>query len=430
MGEGSEGFGREGGLINIMVSALTRLQLASCTAFFLLSLTVGQASAALQCEMNGKQINPNNGSDLVGLTGLMRCIESDTGKMRREQELRGGKFVGLDRLFDREGRLQRERSVNESGNNEGRVREFWPSGQVRRESNETNSRTQGAVRSFYENGQLERVSFTEGSRVQASLNYNKEGGLTDISCHTSSVLHEDRIPCGFAGKVRTVTVNSGRASSQPSTATTYEQGKMLAVTTYRADGNIWAELELQNGVRWHRVFDARGAKDGKNVLREERLFEADSENTRRVSDNTGRLQWSKLWGSNEQLIEHNRFSNGRAVLSERWYLNGSLKEKISATYEGAPARGEGAQALSQRESYNDEGRLSSRENFMASDNAFAPRTGIQQIYHANGKLAVEETYSAPDERGRTKLTARKQFDESGKLTADDEILEDGSRKRR
>ena len=55
---------------------------------------------------------------------------------------------------------------------------------------------------------------------------------------------------------------------------------------------------------------------------------------------------------------------------------------------------------------------------------------IQKTFHDNGQTAVEETYSPLDERARTRLVARKQWDEGGKLLADDEILEDGSRKRR
>jgi antitoxin component YwqK of YwqJK toxin-antitoxin module len=406
-----------------MATELTSSRFLSSTVFVVGALVSINASGMVQCELNGKSVNQSNGAELAGLTGLLRCTQQDTGKLQREQELRNGKFIGLERFFDREGRLSRERTVNERGNSNGLIKEFWPSGQLRRESNEIDGSTQGAVRSYHDNGQLERVSFTQNNRVLAGLSFNKEGGLIDVSCHNQSVLPEDRKPCGFEGKVRTTTVAYGRNSSRPSTALTFEQGKLLATTTYREDGQVWAELQLQNGARWHRVFDTRGAKEGKNVLREERLYEVNDEGRYRVSDNGGRLQWSKLWGSNEQLIEHIRFSNGRAMLTERWYLNGSRKEKTSIT-------GEGAQARIQRENYDDEGRISSRENLISQNNADGPRTGLQQNYHANGKLALEDTYSAADERGRTRLLTRKRWDESGKLTDDDEILEDGSRKKR
>ena len=56
--------------------------------------------------------------------------------------------------------------------------------------------------------------------------------------------------------------------------------------------------------------------------------------------------------------------------------------------------------------------------------------GTQQIFYSNGKLRAETMYGDADARGRTRIVARKEWDESGKLTADDEVLEDGSRKRK
>jgi antitoxin component YwqK of YwqJK toxin-antitoxin module len=409
--------------MNKMVSSVRSPAWHVSLVLTLLSLCCASASAVIRCEMSGKPVNPSNGNDLVGLTGLLRCMQQDTGILQREQEMRNGKFIGIERFFDREGRLQRERVVNERGNSDGVAKEFWPSGQLRRQSNEINGSTQGAVRRYYENGQLESASFTTDKRLLTSLSFSKAGELTDISCHSASMLAEDRKPCGFEGKIQTTTFNYFRGGSKPGAIYTYEQGRLLATTTYREDGNVWAELAFQNGARWHRVFDTRGSKDGKNVLREERLYEIDTEGSYSLGAKGGRLQWIKLWGSNEQLTEHSRFSNGRALLTERWYLNGSLKEKLIM-------QGEGAQERVVHERYDDQGLLDTRENFIAHSTWGNLLTGLQQSYHANGTLAQQETYSAPDERGRTRLIARKQWDESGKLVADEEILEDGSRKRR
>ena len=139
------------------------------------------------------------------------------------------------------------------------------------------------------------------------------------------------------------------------------------------------------------------------------------------------MQWSKAWGANEQLIEHVRYANGRPVDTERWYLNGAMKEKISVTHDSG-----GNQSV--RELYDDAGRLTARQRSLAVGVRFGPDqeqlVGVQQSFHSNGKPAQEDTYSALDERGRTRLIARKQWDESGAVLADDDILEDGSRKRR
>ncbi len=399
--------------------------IAACASF-------NWAHAIIRCEMNGKPVNQSNGAELAGLTGMLRCTEQDTGKLQREQEMKNGKFIGLERMYAREGYLVRERSVNERGNTQGMDKDFWPNGKLRRESTQDNSTTIGAARSYYDNGQLERVSFVADSRVQASLSYNKDGALTELSCHSASVVPEDRKPCGFDGKVRTATVAVAvsAGSNKPRGLHTYEQGKLLASTTYREDGNVWAELAMKDGARWHRIYDTSGTKDGKNVLREERLYEPGDDTKYRLNNEGGPLQWSKLWGANEQLIEHIRYSKSNPVAIERWYLNGAIKEKIVAisVAEGNPFGGLGVRSL--REQYDDTGRIVSRENFVGTGNNRAQPVGLQQAFYPNGKIAVEETYSALDDRNRSRLIARKEWDESGKLTADDEILEDGSRKRR
>lgn len=84
------------------------------------------AEAIIRCELNGKAINISNGAETAGQSGLVRCRDENTGHVPREQQLQNGKFMGLERMFDREGRLQRERSLNERGNSHGRVAEFWP----------------------------------------------------------------------------------------------------------------------------------------------------------------------------------------------------------------------------------------------------------------------------------------------------------------
>jgi antitoxin component YwqK of YwqJK toxin-antitoxin module len=401
------------------------------TTLFIAACAIAcSAKAIIRCEMNGKPINPNNGFETAGLTGMLRCSQEDTGKLQREYELRNGKSIGLERYYDRSGKLMRERTTNERGNSHGPEKEFWPHGQLKSESTQDNGSTVGAQRRYYEDGQLEQASFTADRRVQAALSYNPQGQLTEISCHTSSVLAEDRKPCGFEGKVQTTTLPHGRQSGKARAVHTYEQGQLLAVTTYREDGQVWTEQSTQNGARWHRVYDSKGAPNGKNVLREEKLFEPTDGIKYRVSSDSGPLQWRKLWGANEQLVEHVRYTKASPSLTERWYLNGAMKEKITVlnTTEGNASNSPGARSVHER--FDDSGRLSSRETSVGAGSYRAQLVGVQQYFHANGKLAAEDTYSPLDERGRSRLTARKEWDDTGKLLADDELLEDGSRKRK
>jgi antitoxin component YwqK of YwqJK toxin-antitoxin module len=173
---------------------------------------------------------------------------------------------------------------------------------------------------------------------------------------------------------------------------------------------------FDQGRRVHRSFSLDNNAGSKNVLREERVFESGEQP---LNSTAGRLQTSKLWGANGQVTELVRYSEGRPTQTERWYLNGALKEKSSIS-------GSGNSSRTQRERFSDDGKLASRETLTADGTS----TGLQQYFYGNGKLRREETYGEPDTRGRTRVLARKEWDETGALTADDEILEDGSRKRK
>ncbi len=368
------------------------------------------ASAIIRCELNGQSINISNGAELAGKTGLVRCREDSTGQIQREQELQNGRFMGLERMFDREGRLQRERTVNERGNSHGRVVDFWPDGKVRREETADNGRTQGAVRRFDASGRVERVSFHGDGQELFYVEYNAKGQPTRLLCPRASVLPEDRKPCGFDGATDTLLyAESGARSAQ----LRYEQGRLLGATEWASDGIVSAQQLVVDGRRVHRSFYTEG---GKSVLRDERVFAPDE---RTLRDTRGQPLSTKRYGASGQIIEQRSFADGREVQVERWYLNGSVRERSVWS-------GTGEQARLLREMYRDDGKLARREQL----NKDQWPVGAQQAFHENGRLAVEEQYSDPDARGRTRPTARKQWDETGKLVADDTILEDGSRQRK
>lgn len=368
------------------------------------------AEAIIRCELNGKAINISNGAETAGQSGLVRCREEDTGHVQREQELRNGKYIGQERMFDRDGRLQRERTVNERGNSHGRVAEFWPNGQVRREETADNGRTQGAVRRFDATGRVERVSFHDDGQELFHVETNGRGQPTRLLCPRASVLPEDRKLCGFDGATDTLL---HAENGTPTAQLRYDQGRLLSATEWNGDGLVSAQQLVVEGRRVHRSFHTEG---GRSVLREERVFAPDE---RALRDTRGPLWSTRRYGASGQLIEQRGFDGGREVQVERWYLNGSVRER--STWSGT-----GEQARLLREMYRDDGSLLRRDQLTKDQWP----VGTQQAFHDNGRLAMEEQYSAPDARGRTRLTARKQWDEAGKLVADDTILEDGSRQRR
>lgn len=371
------------------------------------------ASAIIRCEMNGKPVNPNNGFETATLTGMLRCKDEDSGKLQREEELRDGKYIGLHRTYDRDGKLASERSVNERGNSQGVEKQFWPSGQLKSESTADNGQTLGVSRRYFENGNIERIGFIQERRAVVEINFNPDGSYADLRCPPASIIAEDRKPCGFNGKIETVlyTTKAKRRALQ-----TLDQGKLLAATTYADDGSVSNELSFDQGRRRHRGYNTQGSADGKSVLREERIYEPDE---LPLNATAGRLQSSKLWAASGQATEQIVYTDGKPTQTDRWYLNGALKEKSTVAGTGDTAR-------TQRERFNDDGKIASRETLTSTGTAI----GLQQYFHGNGKLRTETTYGDADARGRTRVIARKAWDESGKLIADDEVLEDGSRKRK
>jgi len=255
-----------------------------------------------------------------------------------------------------------------------------------------------------------------------SLEFNEQGQISRLQCPTTSVVADDRKPCGFEGRVDTALYS---AAGEKTGQRLYDNGRLLEATSLQADGKLASQHLFEGGQRVHRSFSSQGSAQGKSVLREERVFEAD---TNLLSATRGKLLYTKLWGANEQITEHRRFADGIETMLERWYLNGAMKERTSTS---ASTTGNTADARLQRESFNDAGVLVRREQLVKAAREYDRHyTGVQQAFHDNGKLAAQETWSEPDDRGRTRLVARKQWDETGRLLADDDILEDGSRKRK
>lgn len=375
------------------------------------------ANAIIRCEMNGKSVNPSNGFETSTLTGMLRCRDEDSGKLQREEELRDGKYVGLQRFFDRDGKLSRERSVNERGNSHGSVKEFWPNGQLKSEETADNGQTVGIARRYFENGKLARITFYQDRRSTLEIGFNPDGSYAELRCPATSTIPEDRKPCGFNGRVEDTVLQT--AAGKRRVVQRWDQGKLALFSSYRDDGSLQSEMSFDQGRRLHRSYQAPGAGDvssGKALLREERVYEPGDQ---ALAATAGHLQSSRQWGSNGQMTEQIRYSEGRPVQTERWYLNGARKEKSVVSGAGATAR-------TQRENFADDGKLMSRETLTAD----GANTGLLQQFYASGKLRSETTFGEPDARGRTRVVARREWDESGKLVADDEILEDGSRKRR
>lgn len=384
---------------------------AACAAL----LCAGPARAVQDCELGGASINPANGNTTAGKTGLMRCKDRDTGRLAREQELRDGRFVGVDRFFDRDGRLQRERSVNDKGNSQGVAREFAPNGQALSEGTYDNGRQIGLSRRWRADGTLVRAtaypSDTTGSTGRgeiASADFTARGQLSELRCADRPVLApavDDRKLCGFAGggpsQVETFDgegVLTGRLR--------IDAGRVLRRESLYASGRPESIEEIKDGQHTERRFADNG------TLRRERQSIAPASGNAR-----GATVLDREFSEAGTLVREQRWTPaGRAASDSTFYLNGQPKARL--VYQG-----EGATATVEETGFHDNGKTSYTGVYLAGTRYGRTPQGVHRRFDEQGRLVAEAAF---DDRGRP--TREKAWDEAGKLVRDDEVFADGSRK--
>ena len=374
------------------------------------------------CELNGQAINPNNGAETAGKTGMMRCKDSDTGIVVREHELQNGKDIGLSRYFNKAGQIEREFSVNERGNREGLSRE-WASAEpggkrvLVREETQRNGKSVGVVRTWYPNGERRRLTFYgDDEREQASVEFTTGDKLYDLRCTTRPVFgkdFDDKTACGHAGAVSTVMLYNGKGEATGRLA--FERGERRRSESLWDNGRVHELREISTGGVVERVFAEDGTK-----LREQQwttLPAADGARPRNVKvldqefHTSGKLVHETRWRASDR---------GADLLNEsRWYLNGQPKERTDYTDAGT--------TRTRREmQYHDNGKLASEGSWVmdnARNDRFGRESGTHKSYDEQGRVRSERVY---DDKGR--ISREREFDERGTLTRDDEVFEDGSRK--
>ncbi len=348
------------------------------------------------CEVNGKDVNPSNGFTTADKTGIMRC-RGDDGKLKREEEIRAGKFIGLRRFYNDDGSYN-ESTINEQGNRHGRYREFFPGNKIKADEQYDNGSSNGLGKRFFDNGQLQRIAFSEKGKEVAAIEYQKDGKLARVRCANHSMFPEDKAVCGFGGKASEVSLYNSR--DQLIAKETWLNGVMSAHNEFN-DGVPTRSVSFVNDKRTIRTY----FKDGK--LHEESVMNAPLSDSNRQ----GQEGVDKEWAGNGQLIREVLWKDGYQARQTQWYMNGNLREKQQND-------GTGAKGLSQVERYWDNGKLQVKETQRGRG-----VVGKSQYFDEEGRLRREEFYD-----DKSTLKTRKEFDVSGKVTKDEEFFEDGSRK--
>ncbi|RZJ17914.1 MAG: hypothetical protein EOO54_15915 [Haliea sp.] len=367
------------------------------------------AHAVQDCELGGQSVNPANGNTTAGKTGLMRCKDRDSGQLVREQELQGGRFMGLVRNYE-DGQLKKEHSVNERGNLQGRSREFAPGGQVLREAVYDNGDEIGLVRSFHANGQLRRAAWhVKDGGEQAVAEFNAQGQLSSLRCADKPLLApaaDDARWCGFTGGASRLELFDSRGVL--SARTSYVAGQRIRHEALHDNGRPNHQDEISGNRRVQRYFNTAG----------EKRREVDSIASGVTS--AGRTAWSIVreqdFGAGGAITRDRRWSDGKAVSDEAFYMNGQPRSKTVYGVDGNPS-------LLETSQYYDNGRMASTGRYIAVNRSRQLPAGSHRNFDENGRVLSESVY---DDRGR--ITREKSWDGDGKLLRDDEVFEDGSRK--
>ncbi len=397
---------------------MPRVALAPLVLAAALAALAPPVLAVDRCELNGESVNPNNGNTTAGKTGLMRCRDGDSGRLRREQELKGGVFMGVERWFDDDGGLAREQRINERGNRDGLARDYVRgTGGARpalvREQTYRDGNAVGIARAWYPGGTLERVTFYgDDGNEQASAQFTREGRLYELHCGPRALLAphaDDARWCGHAGAASEVVLYDGKG--EPKAKLVHERGERRKSEFLGTGGIVREQRETNSSGGVERSFYESGTK-----RRELQWVALGGERKGRVSTleqefhESGKLVHEKRWKAGER--------GGELVSEQHWFLNGQPRDRT----EYASAEGRTQRSVT---TFHDNGRKSTEGLWRsaASGRGDSQPTGSHKVWDSDGRLRGESVY---DERGR--LTRERALDESGQLVRDDEVFEDGSRK--
>lgn len=375
------------------------------------------AQAIITCELNGEQVNTANGSTTAGKTGLVRCRDSDTGELQREQELQNGRFIGLVRYYQK-GVLLKEHRVNERGNRDGLAKEFAGkpgANPLLREETLRNGTTVGRLRTWHaEGGALRSVAMHDDKgQEQARAEFTREGRLRELRCASQPLLAPDADDarwCGHGGQP-----GSAEFFNDAGTLTgraTHERGELRRGEMLFANGKPrFVEERTRDGGR-----ERRYAEDG--ALRAEKQWTGSGRERRTTLERehfeSGQLAVERLFRPSAQDPTRHELAS-----EQSWYQNGQARAK----QEYAQAGPAGARERSDT-GWHDNGQLAYEGRWRSEGGWRDTPIGVHKRYAENGRLRSELHH---DDRGR--LTRERGYDDSGMLVRDDEVFEDGSRKR-
>jgi antitoxin component YwqK of YwqJK toxin-antitoxin module len=402
---------------NSVVAKLHRLGMALPLGLFICLGPFQEAHAQVQdCELNGQSVNLSNGSTTAGKTGLVRCVDRQSGQLRREQALVNGRFMGVVRYYE-EGKLTRDYQVNEKGNRDGPYKEFNREGDLIVESIYHDGNNIGVFKRYHGNRQLHRLSFYE-SRAQtqstqeiASAVFSENGQLSELRCAQRPVLKphgfDDETACGYKGLANLELFRTGRLSSKQR----WLQGRLVRDEILSENGNPRSLMVRQSTNAGEEQSDTLFYATG--VKRRETL-------SLLSNGAAGERQRFRLreteFSERGTAVSEKRYAQNRLQQETAWYLNGQLRNQ-STWNDDFSRRND--------KSFYDDGKLAQEGQYANSEqrNRGTVPVGSHRSFDQQQRLRAESMY---DDKGR--LTREREFGERGETLRDDEVFEDGSRR--
>jgi antitoxin component YwqK of YwqJK toxin-antitoxin module len=374
------------------------------TAAALWVFTAGAAHAALDCELDGRSVNPSDGNATIGKTGLLRCKERATGEFQREQQLQNGVFTGLMRFYEK-GKLAREHTLNASGNIHGVAREFGPSGQILREAIYDDGQERGLVRSFYPGGQLRRATFYASTGTdRVFVEFTERGQISALRCGEAPVLApvaDDARLCGFTGGPSQVQLFDARGILR--SRLSYMTGKRVRSQDFYDNGKPSVQDEIVGNQRTERHFSSQGAKRRETVWL--------------LSQRNAVRQREQEFSEKGSLIRDQRWNPaGEPFRDDSYYLNGRPRSK--SVYSGS-----GDARVIEITEFYESGQRAAHGRYLVAGRGRQVPVGKHQRFSETGTLLAESSFDA---KGR--VTRERSWDENGEIQRDDHVFEDGLKK--
>jgi hypothetical protein len=248
---------------------------------------------------------------------------------------------------------------------------------------------------------LQRAMSADGRRAMALLRRWSDGSLAELRCAPTSLLPEDRGPCGHGGELAEVTLY--REPGKPLGTVSHRRGVLIRQVIVNPQGGVVRSEEFVDNTlapdrRIKRVYYPSG-----RLRHEIDLIEPPPEQY------PGREGVGREFAESGQLTQEVEWVGGRERRIRQWHLNGRLK--LDQTI-----RHLGRDELRETRSFYEDG-AEAALNRERNGRLF----GWQQYHAPGGALQREEEYG---ERGV--LLRRKLFDPRGHLLRDERVNEDPS----